>query len=270
MGDFGLMFYNARWYDPYLGRFAQADTIIPGGVQGYDRYGYSNNSPLRYTDPSGHIPKEEICKYLDICGKDAEKLFTKTYGNELHDLLWDTETTWGDKLVWEQDGQEQVAMMVLFSADGVNYSGVLWGIEGNSVGKPISFEDLTHADTRYNHTTVHETTLYPDVNSAEDLPLAFGIPEEGINGNVPYMQPHDHANIPIGSGYLTIASLVSPVFKLPKAVTVVLTVSDVGTTILGSLPKAPYWYSQLFGPVQYYPTVCMSSVLSGNCSNDGR
>jgi RHS repeat-associated protein len=26
---FGLMFYNARWYDPALGRFAQPDTIIP-------------------------------------------------------------------------------------------------------------------------------------------------------------------------------------------------------------------------------------------------
>ncbi|HCK66017.1 MAG TPA: hypothetical protein DHW49_07105, partial [Anaerolineae bacterium] len=36
--DFGLMFYNARWYDPSLGRFAQADTIVPSGVQGLDRY----------------------------------------------------------------------------------------------------------------------------------------------------------------------------------------------------------------------------------------
>ena len=27
---FGLMYYNARWYDPYLNRFAQADSIIPG------------------------------------------------------------------------------------------------------------------------------------------------------------------------------------------------------------------------------------------------
>ncbi|NOH04096.1 MAG: hypothetical protein HND47_20065 [Chloroflexi bacterium] len=27
--DFGLMFYNARWYDPSLKRFAQADTIVP-------------------------------------------------------------------------------------------------------------------------------------------------------------------------------------------------------------------------------------------------
>jgi len=54
--DFGLYFYNARWYDPVLGRFAQADTIIPQnqGVQAWDRYAYTNNNPIRYTDPSGH------------------------------------------------------------------------------------------------------------------------------------------------------------------------------------------------------------------------
>ncbi len=49
------MFYNARWYDPALSRFAQADSIVPAGVQGLDRYAYVNNNPLRYTDPTGHI-----------------------------------------------------------------------------------------------------------------------------------------------------------------------------------------------------------------------
>jgi RHS repeat-associated protein len=52
--DFGLMFYNARWYDPALGRFAQADSIVPPGVQGLDRYAYVENNPIKYTDPSGH------------------------------------------------------------------------------------------------------------------------------------------------------------------------------------------------------------------------
>jgi RHS repeat-associated protein len=54
--DFGLMFYNARWYDPALGRFTQADTIVPlqQGVQAWDRYAYVNNNPILYTDPSGH------------------------------------------------------------------------------------------------------------------------------------------------------------------------------------------------------------------------
>jgi RHS repeat-associated protein len=52
----GLYIYGARWYDPAAGRFIQADTIIPQqqGVQGWDRYAYVNNNPIRYTDPSGN------------------------------------------------------------------------------------------------------------------------------------------------------------------------------------------------------------------------
>jgi len=58
MASIGLMFYRARWYDPALGRFAQADTIIPGAGNplAWDRYAYVNDNPVRFTDPSGHIP----------------------------------------------------------------------------------------------------------------------------------------------------------------------------------------------------------------------
>jgi RHS repeat-associated protein len=56
--DFGLHFYNARWYDSSLSRFAQADSIVPGpsNSQAWDRYAYSLNNPILYTDPSGHLP----------------------------------------------------------------------------------------------------------------------------------------------------------------------------------------------------------------------
>ena len=53
----GLYDYGARWYDAALGRFVQADSIIPEatqGVQAWDRYAYANNNPIRYNDPSGH------------------------------------------------------------------------------------------------------------------------------------------------------------------------------------------------------------------------
>ena len=33
---------------------AQADTIVPPGVQGLDRFAYVGNNPVVYTDPSGH------------------------------------------------------------------------------------------------------------------------------------------------------------------------------------------------------------------------
>ncbi len=55
--EVGLYNYKARLYDPVLGRFLSADSVIPnpGDLQSYNRYSYCNNNPLIYTDPSGHF-----------------------------------------------------------------------------------------------------------------------------------------------------------------------------------------------------------------------
>ncbi len=52
----GLYYYNARYYDPAIGRFISADTIVqnPSNPQTLNRYSYTLNNPLRYIDPSGH------------------------------------------------------------------------------------------------------------------------------------------------------------------------------------------------------------------------
>ncbi len=54
--DTGLYFYGARYYDPELARFIQPDSMIPdlGNPQSYNRYSYTLNNPLKYTDPTGH------------------------------------------------------------------------------------------------------------------------------------------------------------------------------------------------------------------------
>ena len=56
MREDDIYYYGARWYDPAIGRFMQADTIVPLQVQGtqaFDRYAYVNNNPVKYVDPSG-------------------------------------------------------------------------------------------------------------------------------------------------------------------------------------------------------------------------
>jgi RHS repeat-associated protein len=75
----GLLYYNARYYDPAIGRFLSADTIVPGAgaltvapgdataaaawgqggggpadPQALNRYTYAGNNPVRNTDPTGH------------------------------------------------------------------------------------------------------------------------------------------------------------------------------------------------------------------------
>ncbi|HLO32463.1 MAG TPA: RHS repeat-associated core domain-containing protein [Anaerolineales bacterium] len=52
----GIYDYGARFYSPKLGRFLSADTIVPGytNPQNLNRFSYTVNNPIRYTDPTGH------------------------------------------------------------------------------------------------------------------------------------------------------------------------------------------------------------------------
>jgi RHS repeat-associated protein len=67
----GLYYYNARYYDPELGRFTQPDTTIPdlSNPQSYNRYSYCRNDPLTYNDPSGHV--STIAAFFGFEGSEA-------------------------------------------------------------------------------------------------------------------------------------------------------------------------------------------------------
>jgi RHS repeat-associated protein len=56
LDDSGLYYYVGRYYDPTIARFISADTIVPNpsNPQTWNRYAYTLNNPLKYTDPNGH------------------------------------------------------------------------------------------------------------------------------------------------------------------------------------------------------------------------
>jgi RHS repeat-associated protein len=53
--EVGLMYYKARYYDPMLGRFTSADSIVSkDDIFGMNRYMYVNGNPTKFRDPDGH------------------------------------------------------------------------------------------------------------------------------------------------------------------------------------------------------------------------
>ncbi len=60
LDQIGLYYFKARFYASSLGRFVSADTIVPqpGNPQALNRYAYELNNPVKYQDPSGHMPTD--------------------------------------------------------------------------------------------------------------------------------------------------------------------------------------------------------------------
>jgi RHS repeat-associated protein len=95
--DFGLMFYNARWYDSSIGHFAQADNIEvkAGDTQSLDRFAYVINNPINGTDPTGH---KQVCsdhwdaqqsKSVHECHDDGTPNYYNGYTKEELIKFWE-------------------------------------------------------------------------------------------------------------------------------------------------------------------------------------
>ena len=57
-GETGLDYMKARYFSNLQGRFTSADSMSGSKLnpQSFNLYAYALNNPLRYTDPSGHMP----------------------------------------------------------------------------------------------------------------------------------------------------------------------------------------------------------------------
>ncbi|SDM91159.1 RHS repeat-associated core domain-containing protein, partial [Maricaulis salignorans] len=55
--DTGMVYMQARYYDPAIGRFLSGDPVgfAQGGVGYFNRYAYVGNNPVNATDPTGEF-----------------------------------------------------------------------------------------------------------------------------------------------------------------------------------------------------------------------
>ena len=98
----GYYFYNARHYDLEIARFVTPDTVIDGenSTQGWNRFSYVHNNPIRYKDPTGHERDEiktshnnpELKRIRELnAQKDSNKTFDmgnkKISGSQLQQKL---------------------------------------------------------------------------------------------------------------------------------------------------------------------------------------
>ena len=95
----GLLYYNARYYDPALGMFLSPDTVVPdaSAVIDYNRFMYARGNPLKYADPSGHCATTKNGK-PDMendgeCWQMANSIAGLGYTEQGFHVDWGDETT---------------------------------------------------------------------------------------------------------------------------------------------------------------------------------
>jgi RHS repeat-associated protein len=73
--DTGLVYMQARYYDPAVGRFISTDPVGPraGNVFNFNRFSYVDNNPILNIDPDGR------CTGTHICNGDGTAVSTGTF-----------------------------------------------------------------------------------------------------------------------------------------------------------------------------------------------
>ncbi|MBX3015507.1 MAG: RHS repeat-associated core domain-containing protein [Caldilineaceae bacterium] len=124
----GLLYFNARYYDPELGHFLSPDTLVPdpGNLFDYNRYMYGYGNPMRYNDPTGHCPKppDKYANVICVAGFIPTK---------------ESEGAPGSWIVYQGDGRD-------FSSDSTGQSSrfYFWinADTGEFIGDPIELCSL--------------------------------------------------------------------------------------------------------------------------------
>lgn len=81
--DSGLIYMQARYYDPSVGRFLSVDPVDPklGDIYNFNRQAYANNNPSSRMDPDGKVTCDDNSCTLEattIAGRGLEYIYVGT------------------------------------------------------------------------------------------------------------------------------------------------------------------------------------------------
>jgi RHS repeat-associated protein len=97
--EVGLVYLNARYYDPAIGRFISADwwdPTLPG--VGTNRYAYSDNDPINKSDPTGHVCPSCVGALVGAFVGAVGEIGIQTYNNYEHGTPYNPGKVYGSAI----------------------------------------------------------------------------------------------------------------------------------------------------------------------------
>ena len=171
--DTGLLFYNARYYDPGIGRFLSADTIAIGkDSQSRNRYTYVGNNPINRIDPSGHAPKSPTDDSAPPCDTKCQLQDSK-YGLSAETL----------KDLFEKDAAWQLDDILKWLKFGIRFTGAGWS--------SIDIDVVRQALDRVYNFFYNEFTKDGDATITL-MRKAFGIKVDAFGNVTTFLTIHKH------------------------------------------------------------------------------
>lgn len=182
--DLGLYYLQSRYYDPKIGRWINADSVISGvggDIRGYNMFAYCMNNPVNMSDPTGNWPKwiKNTVKWI---ATNIVKPIVKTV-------------------------QETLSQVDLTYSTGINVSGtpsafifngqigVSMDTKGNVAIQASGGAGVTGSDPSISITRYRSVTNAPNINKLNDSYYQIGgsiaMPIEGVpvaaGGDVMFM-----------------------------------------------------------------------------------
>ena len=121
----GLYNYDARLYDPVIGRFVNADSIVPNWYypQSLNKYSYCYNNPLIFIDPDGHAPYRKYVLLAFGADQNTANVWRNKLGNP---PIGQNVTSWKKMAEVLTKGESKLEVLAMQAHGSGEESGILF------------------------------------------------------------------------------------------------------------------------------------------------